>query len=331
MANTHNLYTAFNKEIKLNEDREASLITSRNSLKDKIKKYFKEEKADELQPKFAGQGSLEMNTTVNPIPEHDDDENKLLKYDLDYGVYFIENDGEDNKKSIETWHNWIFTAVENHTGKTPIKKNTCVRVVFSDGHNIDLPIYYQLEDDIELAHKSKGWLESNPKEFAEWFNAKAKEDQQIRRIVRYIKTWKNFREVNNSSLKFPSGFVLTILVVNNFSGDDRDDIAFKNTIKKIMATLNISFGCLRPTTPKNEDLFMDYSETRKNNFLNALSTLLDDLERAMNENNFKDASLLIRKHFGERFPLGKDENEEDKKNRLAAMIGTPLAAKPYAE
>lgn len=335
MASLHKEYTKFNfdKEhnsgIKLSSTKKDGLIKSRNSIRDKIKKYFKEEKENELQPTFKPQGSFEMNTTVNPIPEYDEEGNKLLKYDLDYGVYFVEKEDEDNKKSIDTWHNWVFNAVDDHTNTPTKDKATCVRVNFADGHHIDLPIYYQIEDDINLAHKSKDWLESNPVEFSNWFNDEAKKDQQLRRIVRYLKAWKNYRETKNTNLKFPSGFALTILATNNFKPDDRNDIAFKNTIDKINTELNKKFECKRPTTPKDEDIFEDFSETRKNDFLKALDSLLTDCKKADSEKNFKKASEYLRKHFGDRFPEGADTDEESAKNKYKTLIGTPLASKPY--
>lgn len=331
MATLHKEYTSFNSTVSLNKNKKDSLIKSRNSLKDKIKKYFKEEKADELQPKFWEQGSFAMNTTVNPIPVKDDEDNTHLKYDLDYGIYFIEKEDEDNKKNIDTWHNWIYNSVENHTDNPPVRKTTCVRVIFIDGHHIDLPIYYKENDDIELAHRSKGWIESDPKEFLQWFNEKAKENQQLRKIVRYLKAWKNYRETKNSNLKFPSGFAFTILAVNNFSSNDRDDIAFKETVENINKTLDSNFECLRPTTPTGEDVFEDFSETRKNDFLIALDGLVKDCQNAFEEKNFKTASEYLQKHFGDRFPKGKNETEEDKNKRLSSALGATLASKPYAE
>ena len=235
--------------------------------------------------KVEGQGSFDMNTGVNPIPAYNEDGEKLLKYDLDDGVYFIEKEGGDNKRSINTWHDWVFDSVENHTGEDSIRKTTCIRVVFADGHHIDLPIYYKNDGTIELAHKSKGWLESDPKEFVEWFNNL--KTSQLERIVRYLKAWKNYREDKNSNLKLPSGFELTILAANNYVEDDNK--SFRETIRKIDTKLNKlnGFKCIRPTTPKDEYVFADYSDTRRANFLTTLSSLLNDLDRANNEKNFR--------------------------------------------
>ena len=329
MATLHKEFIEFNGRIELTKKRKKELIKSRDALKDKIKKYFKEAKPNELKPKFTPQGSFDLGVVINPIPEYDDDENIIRKYDLDYGIYFIEKDGQSNKKKIQTWHDWVFNAVEGHTKIKPKQKATCVRVIFSDGHHIDLPIYYNNNGNINLAHKSKGWIKSNPDKFSEWFRNKA--NGQLKRIIRYVKAWKNFNEYKNTNLKFPSGFALTILTTNNYVEDEFDDIAFRKTLKKIKSTLDNEFKCLRPTTPKGENLFEDYSETRKNDFLNALAKLIDACYKAKDEDNFKKASEHIQKRFGDRFPNGKDETSKDKSNRKSALIGKPLAAKPYAE
>jgi hypothetical protein len=331
MAVLHKEFTKFNKEIRLTSSRREKLKTSRKEIKKKIRKWFRDNKPDELQPKFHGQGSFEMNTGVNPISEKDADDNTLLKYDLDFGIYFIEKEDEDNKQLIETWHNWVYKAVEDHTNKKPVKKTTCIRVIFNDGHHIDLPIYYKLDDVIELAHKSKGWIESDPKEFYEWFNNL--KNIQLERIIRYLKAWKNYRELNDTNLKLPSGFELTILAANNYVEDDNDDKAIRETVRNIDTELNKinCFKCLRPTTPKDEDVFADYSAERKGNFLSTLKSLLNDLDRAKKEKNFKKASEILRENqFGNRFPLGEDKNGEEKSNNLRKSLGTALISpKPY--
>ncbi|MCG8838931.1 hypothetical protein G1K37_11290 [Tenacibaculum dicentrarchi] len=333
MATLHKYYTEFNTIIKLNNDKKESLEKSIKSIKDKIVKYFKDEKTNELQPTFNGQGSFYMNTTVNPIPVFDEEKDKnLLKYDLDYGVYFLEKENEDNKKKIDTWHSWVYNAVDDHTNTPSKSKNTCVRVNFADGHHIDLPIYYEKDNVTKLAHKSKDWLESKPTEFTEWFNDEVKKNQQLRKIVRFLKAWKNFRETKNTNLKFPSGFSLTILATNNYKSDDNHDIAFLETVKNIQNKLKNNFECKRPTTPKNEDIFEDFSKTRQEDFMSALESLVNDLENAQEEKNYKKATEYLRKHFGERFPLGKDKDEENTNSKLSSLLtASAVKPKPYAK
>lgn len=336
MATLHKEYNGtngFNDKVRLTEARKTSLFSSRKVLRKKIRTWFLENKSKELQPKFHGQGSMEMNTICNPIPERDENDDTILKFDLDDGVYFIEKDDEDNKKSINTWHDWIYEAVKDHTDILPQKKNTCVRVLFSDGHHIDLPIYYKNEGKIELAHKGKGWIESDPKKFYEWFNEKCKDRQQLRRIVRFLKTWKNFRELRNTNLKLPSGFALSILAVNNYVVDDNDDAAFRETVRGVKKALDSKFECLRPTTPIGEDVFKDFSLTRRVDTLNCLDSLIKDCDKAKDEDNFKIASEYLRSNqFGDRFPLGKNDSEKDKSDRLRKSAAeTNIIHRPYYE
>ncbi|MCI5165804.1 MAG: hypothetical protein D3903_06840 [Candidatus Electrothrix sp. GM3_4] len=331
MAILHKEYSTFYGEIRITKARRESLEGNREAIKKKIKNWFSENKPKELPPKFWGQGSFEMKTIINPIPKKDDNDNTILEYDLDYGVYFIEKENENNKRSITTWHDWVYSSVKYHTNTLPEKKNTCIRVIYDDGHHIDLPIYYKDGKSIELAHKTKGWTTSDPKEFYEWFNNQAKNDQQLRRIVRYLKAWKNYRENNNSYLQLPSGFALTILATENFCSSDDDDKAFRDTVQKIKNSLDLSFICLRPTTPRGEDLFANYSETKKNDFLTSLDQLITACNKAKDEKNFKKASEYLRKQFGERFPLGADESEKDKSKALASsLLGSgAIPPRPY--
>lgn len=333
MAVLNKEYNKFDKEIKLNENRKKSLKTSRKELRKKIKNWFKDNKPNEIQPKFGSQGSFEMNTTINPLVTHDPESNVLRKYDLDDGVYFIYKNKDDTKQSINTWHDWIFKATENHTGKDSIRKTTCIRVVFADGHHIDIPIYYKKNDIIELAHKSKDWLESDPKKFYEWFNEKKKTRSRLEAIVRCLKAWKNYKETKNTNLKLPSGFELTILATNNYVDADNLDEAFRKTVITIDSELNKyeGFKCNRPTTPSGEDVFKDYSDTRKNNFISALKSLKEDCIKASKEKNFKKASEILRNNqFGARFLLGQDKEEESKSSNIKNSLGSAIIKpKPY--
>ncbi len=322
MATLHKEYNVFYDKIKLTGKRKDDLLGSRKSLREKIEKWFSENKSDRLQPTFAGQGSFEMDTTVNPIVEIKDGV-EFRKYDLDDGVYFYEKAGENNRENIDTWHNWVYEAVNTHTVKETQRKNTCVRVIFADGHHIDLPIYYKNGNTPQLAHRSEGWINSDPVEFTEWFQKNA--SKQIKRLVRYLKAWKDFRKDKNSNLNLPSGFALTILVVNHYKEYDNDDEAFRETIRSMYNSLSSynGFKCLRPTTPKGENVFADYSDTRKSDFLTQLKNLLNDCDKAKDEKNFKKASEYLRdKQFGDRFPKGDDVDEKSQKKQMSDTLKT---------
>src|SRR3954469_20868496 len=107
MANSSTSFEEFNKTIRLTDARRKSLKGSRKELRKKTRKYFDEEKSKEIKPKFSGQGSLAMDTIVNPIPRKElvgKEEKTVLYYDVDDGIYFIGTEEQKDRKSVQTYH-----------------------------------------------------------------------------------------------------------------------------------------------------------------------------------------------------------------------------------
>ena len=310
MADINKLFETFNDNITLTSAKSDDVRTGRDALREKIKKWFKDN--DKLQPDFCWQGSFAMKTTINPLGDKE--------YDLDDGIYL---NGHSDKEisgwpSTTTVHGWIKDAVDGHTLETPIDKNTCVRVVYAKGYHIDYPIYI-LENGVNarLAHKANGWIESDPKEFKNWFIGKVNSHgEQLRRIVKYLKAWKDFKDV---SLK---GIEITILVANNICiYEGRDEEALKRTLNQIIDRLEVSFECLKPVAPF-ENLFDGISQTKKNNIINALKFLKSKVELAINEDDQLKASEYMIEVFGSRFPKGTS-NDGDKTNKVFVQTSAP--------
>jgi hypothetical protein len=290
MANCDKLFKEFNDIIKLSKPKKDSLRTSRDSLRKKAKEKFKD-KGYEL--KFHWQGSFAMNTII--IPKDGD-------YDVDDGAYLLVE--ETPIESIDSMHKWLVEAAEDHTTIPPKDKPTCVRVFFKENYHVDLVLYHKKKESCpQLAHKSNGWTDSDPKEFMDWFNAHCDKDGQLKRLVRYFKVWAD--ELRGD---MPSGLIFTILTTNNVKFNERDDVAFLETMEGIYATLSIQFVCYRPTTPKNENLFAGYSETRQKYFLDSLTSFIQSGRQALELQNQKDACPKWQKHFGERFPCNLSED-----------------------
>lgn len=319
MANCHQQFLDFNTSISLTDERKKKLKKSRAKLRNKVRNDFKENHKDEIKPKFTSQGSSEMKTSINPIVrviDEDGEKKSVTKYDTDDGIYFIGN--LEDRKSIKTYHDWIWDAVDGHTSIPPVDKNTCIRTIFSDGHHIDQPIYFIEKGNNtlpNLAHKEKGWIESDPREFASWFNERANKNEQIRRLVKCLKSWCDFQNFEDKSKKMPTGFVITIWVVNNFSSDSRDDLALRNTLENIYNELSSEFKCMRPT-PKKEDVMENYSyETY---FMKKLKDFLDSAKQAINETNPKNACYKWQKHLGSRFSCASAKDEDEGARTYAA-------------
>lgn len=324
MANLHDTFIEFNDSIKLSTKKKDQLRISRNAVREDIEKYF-EKNRDKHTVKFKGQGSFAMNTTILPISG---------EYDVDDGVYIFGK--EEDKPAPQTAHIWIYDAVKNRTKQNTIDKNTCIRVQYAGDYHIDLPIYYKTTDnnneyffdskDIpKLAHKDKGWIESDPYAFKKWFDEQAIEKLQLKRIVRYLKAWTD----NKNYLKLPSGMVFTILASNNYTKKDRDDESLLATLKNIQTTIDdtkffaASYICKRPTIDKNENLLDKYSsETRKKNFLDALDSFIKSGDQAIENKSKKDACAKWQKHLGDRFPCSSivESDEEIAKSFATADI-----------
>ena len=322
MANNHEQFIEFNNTVSLDSSKKNELKKNRDALRKKITDFFKNNKENETKPKYSAQGSFMMHTIVNPLPtiETDDDDNEktLYPYDLDDGVYFI--DEIDNRKSTSTYHNWIYEAVKDHTSKGAVKKNTCVRVLYADGHNIDLPIYFKKKESEDektipqLAHKSEGYIDSDPREFYKWFNEKAHD--QLKRLVRYLKAWRD-KQNKSYSTKMPSGLVLTILATNHYVSNDRDDISFRDTLQAIETELKNEFKCERPTTKEGEDLLQKYSETH---FMDRLSKLISAGNTAIGHSSNKEGCKKWQKYLGDRFACA---NVEDEKSDSSKSYSAP--------
>lgn len=308
--NTHKLFQKFNGDIRLTDSKREKLKISRSALRDKINKFFGEK--GWKKPEFHPQGSFPLKTNLNPIRVKKDGVIKE-KYDMDDGVYFISS--ESDRKTPETYHYRIKKAVEGHASDV-IDKNTCVRVVYADGHHIDLPVYWLEDKDSvpQLAHKSEGFIDSDPVEFMYWVEEKISQTNstgQLRRIIRYLKAWKDYREYKNSSLKLPSGFILTILICNHYKESDRDDLALYDTVKSIRDELNWDFVCYRPTTPKDEELLEKYNEEK---VLHELGVFVGNAQKAIDSDCEEESSKYWRKVLGDRFPLGNKSKKSFKTN-----------------
>ncbi|WP_107926987.1 CBASS cGAMP synthase [Lysinibacillus parviboronicapiens] len=314
MAECNDLFLKFNGEIELKNSKKTSLRTSRNSIRNDIINHF-EKKLKVSKPKFWGQGSYMMNTIIKPIDG---------EYDIDDGVYLehLAEIDEEEWPTAETVHNWIIKAVQDRTHTPPKNKNTCVRVIYKGNYHIDLPIYIKSKDSEhpKLAHKTKGWVDSDPKELTNWFKGQvSSKDTQLKRLVRYFKSWKDFKKNGD---KFPSGMIFTILAANHYveGYEDADDSAFIAVAQEIYDALNANFSLNRPVFPE-EELFEDWSDTAKTNFLSKLSTLINNGQKALETEDKAEASKIWIKQFGDRFPEftpPKEQNNVEKGYALKA-------------
>lgn len=311
MANTHSLFQTFNSDLQITNTKKNRLITSRDNLRDKIRTHFSKNHPN-YQPTFWMQGSYKMKTTIRTKDD---------TCDIDDGVYFEKN--PDNV-SCTTLQTWVKDAVMGTTDSITHRKK-CITVDYKADYNIDLPVYIfdkKVDKHPFLAIKNEDWREDDPKEMVATFNEAKDSKGQLLRIVRYLKAW-----CDNKRDKMPSGLAMTILSMDNYQTNDRDDVALKFTLIEIEKILKDKFECIVPATP-HDDIFEEYDEARKNKFMNNLSSFISDAKKAVDEEkNQLKASRLWQKHLGDRFPDGEDKEESEiKANTITTVIGS---SKPY--
>jgi hypothetical protein len=344
MANTHSLFSNFNQIIRLTEERRYALITARDDLRQRIERSFTSIRGQLLsvhELEFQTQGSFIMDTIINPLSEdYDIDYGVYFIGHLPRAQRpptknfhdFVKQSVEINNPSVQKvidkdscvrafykeGYNYLF---ENRSNK------------LSKGFHVDLPMYYSTtKKSPDLAHLKESWITSDPVEFIEWFEKKVKsgfkaeyiyerklfstqydawkenvrkQDAQLRRIVRYLKAWADYK-----GKEMPCGIILTILAAENYGENERDDISLRDTLINIQSALLKEFVCKRPSTPVGEDLLKGYEH--KTYFMRELSSFVDAAKQAINEANQKRACGKWQSQFGTRFScataLDYDEN-----------------------
>jgi len=313
MANCHkNFLTAknsYHSRVALDDSKKDSLKTSRKGLRKHIKAKFEEKKRPAI--KFQIQGSFGMRTAVNPL---DGD------YDIDDGLYFKPQ--LEDRPTPETVHSWVVEAAESYgTVDPPLDKKRCVRVPFKDGYHVDLPIYDLVDDgngsvSPDLAVKGDGWVFSDPKNIADWFDNRVSDTNPLlRRLVRYFKAWADYQNRNNNP-KMPSGLALTVLCADEYQYKARDVEAFCETAAAILERIENDDSIPNPKD-KNEDLRHRMTDAQMENFKRRLSNLVLHAETALEHNSQEKAAQEWVKVLGDRFPVLKDDLDKPGKSTKA--------------
>lgn len=314
MANCHSLFQGFREEIRIGKKKTA-MIASKEALREKIRKWFKENHPEYV-PYFFIQGSHKMKTGIRT---------KEDICDLDDGVYFF----REPDVSATTLQKWVLEAVKGHTSTPPQHRKKCIRTIFVGDYEIDHPVYYKHDGKYYLAVKDNGFEESDPKEMVKWFDDRKDKEGRLVSNVKYLKAWGDFKRE-----KMPSGLAMTILATNakgKIVLNERDDITLKDILKEIKKALDLKFECVVPALP-NDDLFADYDNDKKSNILTSLDNFIEDAEKALKEVNELTASKLWRKHLGSRFPEGEDKDtSSNSTSSIAAILSGASRSNPWCD
>ena len=150
MANCNNLFQTYNGSISLSDSKKAKMTTSKTALRDRIRKFFKENHPEYV-PKFYIQGSYKMKSGIRTKDDI---------CDLDDGVYFF----KEPDVTATTLQSWVWNAVNGYTSTPPEHRKKCIRNIFTGDYEVDMPVYYKIDGkDYQLAVKNNGWENSDPK------------------------------------------------------------------------------------------------------------------------------------------------------------------------
>lgn len=348
MADIQKQFEEFHDEIKLKRFKEnKELREKRDIIKDKIKngvkKEFEEMEKDVPSLEFIDQGSYAIDLGIKP---EDND------YDIDEGVIF-DLYKEDYKDSLEL-KKLIRDILKNHTNTPPKIKNPCVTVTYSlddePAYHVDLPVYIKSKYDNDLylawgkefsSDDNKYWDIADPEglndHISDSFTGDAK--KQFKRIVRYMKKWKDvcFDSSGNSR---PPSVGITIAAVdlfthkqtyNSLSGKYKDDDlnALKDFVNKLKNKFVLTWDSEQekyfytieynlPVKPSS-NVFSKMSNNQMNSFYQKLNELENALIAAEDKSDPHEAcKVLSPKYFGDKFPIPESKEARYKQVALSS-------------
>jgi hypothetical protein len=229
----------FYKDIRIDSET-AVLIEKRETLEGEIKDKFPGVlddhgiKVNKSDIRMFDQGSYKYNTTI-----HSD----VVDRDVAVMIPLSISDNDDPRKI----KGYLRDAIDIYSRTVEIKE-PCVRAVYHDNGeewlHIDLPLYAKDGDSVYLARgkatsDNYSWEEADPDGLNDDLCGKINGNDQLRRIICYIKKWKN--EKYSSSTRdheVPPSIGLTYLACDCFvsqisEGKDDDLVALQKTMKNI--------------------------------------------------------------------------------------------------
>lgn len=284
--------------------------------------------------KFIDQGSWAsgIKTSIKP-KKQDEAGNKTFDRDVAVIIPFDINENNDPRKIKKIIRDLLIIEGK----RTPEIKNPCVTVSYSKEGNeiyhIDFPIYAKDEyNNLYLARGKEGaedyeWEKSDPEGLNKYFkdHFEGDEGNQKRRMVRYIKQWKQEKYTGINGNEIPPSIGLTILACENFNSYSDD--GYWNDLKALHFLLQsildkfISIGnytniiCNLPTIPYSDVFFkMRNSQEHLKTFYNRFKIFADNIENAYNAEHAHEAAKYVVKSLGNKFKVPEKQAKQDSSN-----------------
>lgn len=319
-------FKKFNNKIRVDFEVKKELSDKRDILLGKLRNN------DEL-PSFKelNQGSYAMCTGIEP---EDDSE-----YDIDVALRFSAN--KDDYNPIELKKK-ICEILKNHTDYGAEIKKPCVTVTYKkDGEakfHVDLVTYLYADKDDEKSQlyiakgkdkDSQEWETADPKGLVDYINDSVEGGEkrnQFRRVIRYLKKWKN-RKFSNTGHANPPSIGITLIAADNFNYYEEDDLSslidLVNTIINKFSYVRInesgrSMYKISLPLPYNlkfkfgDDIFEKMSVAQMTDFKDKIEKLKKDLVEVRDEADELEQYKKLNKIFGDDFEIPEEKNSAKK-------------------
>ncbi len=224
---------------------------------------------------------------------------------IDIGIHFANLRGVTAMEVFE----YLFDALKGLGQKMPEKKETGIQLTISE-HIVAMFYPYLPDKDgqQQLLATSKGIFQvRTPVQLGEWFENKVHyHGPQLPRIARYLNGWlSHVAAVRRVAV--PVGDCILVWAASAFQANERDDVAFFNTISNLNTSKYMShlLQCICPTYP-HHNMTRHLESESSTTISHALRELKDDASMAISERlPFENAAKIWTKHFGNRFPSNK--------------------------
>lgn len=316
----------FNDKIRVDFEVKKELSEKRDILLGKLRN------SDEL-PSFKelNQGSYAMCTGIEP---EDDSE-----YDIDVALRFSAN--KDDYTSIELKKK-ICEILKNHTDYGAEIKKPCVTVTYKkDGEakfHVDLVTYLYTDKDDEKSQlyiakgkdkDSQEWEAADPKGLVDYINESVEGGEkrnQFRRVIRYLKKWKN-RKFSNTGHANPPSIGITLIAADNFNYYEEDDLS---SLIDVVNTIINKFSYIStnesgrymyriylplPDILKfkvDNNIFGKMSDAQMTDFKDKIEKLKKDLVEVRDEADELEQYKKLNKIFGDDFEIPEAKNSAKK-------------------
>lgn len=301
---------AFHEKIKLDDADNAILREKRNLLEGEIRAYLKNTFPTST-PTFSivNQGSYAMGTGIRPLEGESYDIDVALEFNIDKANY-------DNPTKVKKW---VYDAL-NKNNRSLEWKRPCISVNYAASFHVDLAVFAVKNSDgkkyIARGYESsdisnREWLKSDPLAIVrlidDKFDGKADEKRQFKRVIRYLKRWKDISFSKDGNNR-PFGIALTACALKWFSYKTTDVEALIYLVSEIISGFKAkgfwdSSKCIEVSlaiSPAN-NLFAKMSDKQQGNFHEKLISFRDGLNAAKNSGSLEKASTALYKFFGQDF------------------------------